>query len=326
MNAETKKINLARGLKTALAVIACAALAAGTMLVLSSCSAAKKKAEAEAPAAAETVFAVETISVVRGQVRDYIALSGDIVASSTVDAYSDVAGKVTRHFVSVGQRVEKGQALIEVDPSRPGMSYQPGVVKAPISGTVTSLPMEVGATIAPSVPAARIARTESLELRTYAPERFVSKMRPGLEADVSLAAWPGEVFPAILREVAPVLDPASRTLELRMTFRQADPRLKAGMFASVKVITEDKASVVRVPAEAVVKRFGETFAFVAEDDPAKPGSQVARKRTVTPGILIDGIYEIREGLREGENVVVRGQTLLDEGVAVNVVLRRPVVE
>ncbi|HRY80651.1 MAG TPA: efflux RND transporter periplasmic adaptor subunit [Spirochaetia bacterium] len=323
MNANTEKKTIARGLKTALAVLACAGLAAGTMLVLSSCSAAKKKAEAQAPAAPETVFAVETAPVVRGPVRDYIALSGDIVASSTVDAYSDVAGKVTRHFVSVGQRVEKGEALIEVDPSRPGMSYQPGIVKAPISGTVTSLPMEVGSTIAPSVPAARIARTESLELRTYAPERFVSKMRAGLAADVSLAAWPGEVFPAVLREVAPVLDPTSRTLELRLAFRRPDPRLKAGMFASVKVVTEDKASVVKVPAEAVVKRFGETFAFVAEEDPAKPGSHVARKRAVTPGILIDGIYEIREGLAEGESVVVRGQTLLDEGVAVNVVLRRP---
>lgn len=323
MKATTEKKSLRRGLKTALAVIACAGLAVGTMLVLSSCSAAKKKAEVKAAPPAETVFAVETAPVIRGQVRDYVALSGDIVASSTVDAYSDVAGKVTRHFVSVGQRVEKGEALIEVDPSRPGMSYQPGIVKAPISGTVTSLPMEIGSTIAPSVPAARIARTESLELRTYAPERFVSKMRTGLTADVSLAAWPGEVFPAVLREVAPVLDPASRTLELRLAFRKADPRLKAGMFASVKIITEDKASVVKIPAEAVVKRFGETFAFVVEDDPAKPGSQIARKRVVSTGILIDGILEIREGLKEGENVVVRGQTLLDEGVAVNVVLRRP---
>ena len=67
MNDETKKINLARGLKTALAVLACAGLAAGTMLVLSSCSAAKKKAEAAAPAVAETVFAVETISVEIGR-------------------------------------------------------------------------------------------------------------------------------------------------------------------------------------------------------------------------------------------------------------------
>lgn len=326
MKLNIKGLASVRTVRVAVAVLSCAVLAGLTMLVLSSCSGAKKKADAEAAAPAETVFAVETASVSRGPVRDYVALSGDIVASSTVDAYSDVAGKVTRHFVTVGQRVEKGQALIEVDPSRPGMSYQPGVVKAPISGTVTSLPMEVGATIAPSVPAARIALTQTLELRTYAPERFVSKMRRGLAAEVSLAAWPGEIFPAVVREVAPVLDPASRTLELRLAFLSSNPKLKAGMFASVKVITQDKASVVRVPAEAVIKRFGETFAFVAQVDPDKPGSWLARKRTVETGILIDGVYEINEGLADGEDVVVRGQTLLEEGVPVNVVLRRPSVE
>ena len=176
------------------------------------------------------------------------------------------------------------------------------------------------------MPAARIARTEDLELRTYAPERFVSKMRAGLAVEVSLAAWPGQVFPAVLREVAPVLDPASRTLELRIAFRSRDTRLKAGMFASVKVITQDKSSVVKVPAEAVIKRFDETFAFIVEPDPANPGSFLARKRTVATGILIDGVFEIREGLADGEDVVVRGQTLLEEGVPVNVVLRRPTIE
>ncbi len=297
-----------------------AVLGAGPALLLTACS---KKADKDAAQEEEkAVFAVETIPAVRGQVRDYIKLSGDVVAASTVDAYSDVAGKVTRHFVSVGQRVAKDQALIEVDPSRPGMSYRPGVVKAPIAGTVTSLPMEVGSTIAPSVPAARIAVTDSLELRTYVAERFVSKIRPGLAAEAELTAWPGETFRAVVREVSPVLDPTSRTLELRMNFRNPDARLKAGMYATVKVITEDKPSVVKVPAEVLVRRFGETYAFVVEKDPSKEGAFLARRRTVTPGILIDDVLEIREGLAADEEVVVRGQTLLDDGSAINVVTRR----
>jgi len=239
-----------------------------------------------------------------------------------VDAYSDVSGKVTRHFVSVGQRVAKDQPLIEVDPSRPGMSYRAGVVKAPIAGTVTSLPMEVGSTIAPSVAAARIALTDSLELRTYVAERFVSKIRVGLAAEAALTAWPGEAFKAVVREVSPVLDPASRTLELRLGFRTPDPRLKAGMYATVKVITENKDSVVKIPAEAMVKRFGENYVFVVEKDPEKTDVFVARKRIITPGILIDNILEVREGLSADEEIVVRGQTLLDEGVGVHVVTRR----
>ena len=306
---------------TALWIVSLCAVAAAFALVLSSCA---KKADKDAAASepTKTVFAVETSAAVRGQIRDYITVSGDIVAASTVDAYPDVSGKVTRHLVSVGQRVAKDQPLIEVDPSRPGMSYRVSVVKSPIAGTVTTLPMEVGATIAPSVAVARIALTDTLELRTYVAERFVSKIRVGLSAEAALTAWPGETFKAVVREVSPVLDPVSRTLELRLGFRHPDSRLKAGMYATVKVITEDKESVVKIPSEAVVRRFGETYAFVVEKDPENPEASVARKRTITPGILIDDILEVRAGLSADDEVVVRGQTLLDEGSSIRVVSRR----
>ncbi|MDR0456755.1 MAG: efflux RND transporter periplasmic adaptor subunit, partial [Treponema sp.] len=73
------------------------------------------------PAAPQTVvFAVNTTAAVKGQIQDYIALSGDIVAGSTVDVYSDAAGKVAEVYVSVGQRVNKGDRIAAVDPSRPG--------------------------------------------------------------------------------------------------------------------------------------------------------------------------------------------------------------
>ena len=54
------------------------------------------------------VFAVNTVLAVHGLIQDYLALSGDIIASSTVDTYSDAAGKVSRLYVSVGSRVQRG--------------------------------------------------------------------------------------------------------------------------------------------------------------------------------------------------------------------------
>lgn len=315
------KITQGRGARRA--VIAPAARVAAAVLAAALAAACSAPAKPEAAEPPEPVYAVETAVARRGRIREYLTLSGDVVAASTVDAYADVAGKVARHFVAVGQRVEKDQAIMEIDPSRPGMSFQPSLVKAPIAGTVTALPLEIGATASPAAPAARIARTDALELRVYAPERFVGRIRNGLAAEASLAAWPDESFEAVVRETAPVMDPASRSLELRLSLRRADPRLKAGMFSVVKIVTQDKPSAVTVPAEALVKRFGETFVFVAEEDPAKPGSYRARRRVVEPGILSDGALEIRAGLAAGEELVVRGQTLLEDGSAINLVLRRP---
>jgi len=94
-------------------------------------------------------------------------------------------------------------------------------------------------------------------------------------------------------------------------------RLKAGMFAKVRIITETKENVVKIPASAVVNRFGEQYVFsVDKSDPALPA---ARKRIIVPGIVIDGVMEVRQGLAPGEDVVIRGQTLLEDGSRVNII-------
>ena len=88
------------------------------------------------------------------------------------------------------------------------------------------------------------------------------------------------------------------------------------MFAKVRIITEQKENIVKIPASALISRFGEQYVFVAE----KGGSQTAaRRRTVVPGILIDGVQEIQQGLSPNEEIIVRGQTLLEDGARINII-------
>jgi multidrug efflux pump subunit AcrA (membrane-fusion protein) len=269
----------------------------------------------------QPVFAVNTTAAVQGQIRDYLALSGDIVAGSTVDTYSDVAGKVTRVYVTTGSRVNRGDPIAAVDPSRPGMNYIPGIAKAPISGVVTTLPAQVGMTVSQSVPLARIAGGNALEIRLYVAERFISKVALHQPCEITLDAWPGEVFRGSVTETAPTVDPASRTMEVRVNVENPGSRLKAGMFAKVRIITEQKDNIVKIPASAMIQRFGENYLFTVDTDKEDPAILVARRKTVRPGILIDGILEIEEGLAPDEEVVVRGQTLLEDGARVNVIDR-----
>ncbi|MDR1446538.1 MAG: efflux RND transporter periplasmic adaptor subunit [Treponema sp.] len=275
-------------------------------------------APAEAP-----VFAVNTTTAAQGQIRDYIALSGDIVSGSTVDAYSDAAGKVTRLFVSVGSRLRKGDPIAEVDPSRPGMNYVPGIAAAPVGGTVVSLPAQVGMTISQAVPLARIAAGSALEIKLYVAERFISKISMGLPCEISLDAWPGEVFRGTISEVSPVVDPASRTMEVRVNVDNPGSRLKAGMFAKVRIITERKNNIVKIPAGTLIERLGEEYVFTVEADPENAGGLVARKSIIQPGIVIDGVMEVQDGLNADTEIVVRGQTLLTDGARINVIEKAP---
>jgi len=277
------------------------------------------------PAAAKgpsvPVFAVNVIPAAKGKIQDYLTLSGDIFASSTIDTYSDAAGKVSKIYVSVGSRVTKGDPVAEVDPSRPGMEFVPSLVKAPVSGTVIALPAQLGMTVNQAVPLARISGGSGLETRLFVSERFISRIALYQPCEITLDAWPGQIFRGSVFEISPTVDPASRTMEIRVGVENPGLKLKAGMFAKVRVITERKDNIVKIPVNAMISRFGESFIFVA--DSGNPAAPVARKRTVVPGIQIDGVLEVQQGLAPDEEVVVRGQTLLEDGSRINIIERLP---
>jgi multidrug efflux pump subunit AcrA (membrane-fusion protein) len=140
------------------------------------------------------VFAVNTTLTSKGQIQDYITLTGDIVAGSTVDVYSDAAGKIYALHVSVGSRVSRGTPIATVDPSRPGMTYKHSTAAAPIGGTIVALPAQVGMTVTQAVPLARIAGGGALEIKLNGAERFISKMSLNLPCEITLDAWPVDIF------------------------------------------------------------------------------------------------------------------------------------
>jgi multidrug efflux pump subunit AcrA (membrane-fusion protein) len=301
-------------------ILLLASVALALLLAVSSC--AKKDAAKAAPQI--SAIAVSTTFAEQRSIADYLGLSGDIVSGSSVDTYSDAAGKVTRLYVAVGDRVARNAPLVEVDPSRPGMTYRAAIVRSPIAGTVTALPAQIGMTVAQTVPVCRIAGSGALEIRLYVAERFISKIALGLPCEITLDAWPGETFRGSIREVSPTVDAASRTMEIKVNVENPGARLKSGMFAKVKIITERKDGAVTIPENAMQQRFGETYVYVAEADRnsgggGSSGGYLAHKRIVKPGIAIDGILEVAEGLREGEEVIVKGMSLLEDGARVTII-------
>lgn len=307
------------GMKNKIIIIAAAAVAlAGCSNADKNAAGAGANAGVDAPVE-KPVFAVNAATAVQGQISDYLALSGDIISGSTVDVYSDVAGKVTRLYVSVGSRVSRNQSIAAVDPSKPGMDFVPGIARAPIAGTVVALPAQIGMTVAQTIPLARIAAGGALETRVYVAERFISKIALNQSCDIILDAYPGETFKGSVTEISPTVDPTSRTMEVKINVSNSGSRLKAGMFAKVRIVTEKKDNIVKIPAAALISRFGEDYVFTTATDPEDPAFLIAKKTIVKPGILVDNVLEIQEGLAPGQEVIVKGQTMLNDGSRVNVV-------
>jgi len=260
----------------------------------------------------ETRFAVNTTEAVLGPIADYLQFSGELVTASSVDIYADIQGILAQLMVSLGEDVRSDQVIAKIDPSRPGLSYALSPVKARVSGTITALPLNRGDTVNFQTSVATIGDLRRLQVVAAIPERFISRIRLGMQAEVQLEAWPGYTIPLIVSEISPVVDAASRTMEIKMDIPPGETRAKAGMYAEIRLTTDEKDLVVKVPSDTVLRRLGEIFVYVVQGDKAI-------KRNVVPGITLGDVVEIIEGLEAGEKVVYQGQTLLEDGVNVNIV-------
>ncbi len=261
----------------------------------------------------ETVFAVNVTPAIEGEIRDYIEVNGDVRTTTSIDVFANVAGEIVRLYSRVGRRVGSDELLAEIDPSRPGQNFALSPVRSPIAGTVTRIPVRVGSQVTLATPIAEISRTNELEIVVQLAERFISKVSVGLGAAIRLDAFPGEVFDATVTTLNPVVDPLTRTLEVILRLDAPDERIRSGMYAGVRIITQEKDDVVKVPAEVLVRRFGESFVFVVTED------DTAVRRPVVPGIEIDNVLEVVSGLTPDESVVYQGQALLADGARVRVI-------
>ena len=103
--------------------------------------------------------------------------------------------------------------------------------------------------------------------------------------------------------VSHTLDTHSRTLDIRVELDNPDGTLRPGLFGRISLSPEgDQAEQVSVIAQSAVQRVeGQTLVFVATDEPG-----VFRTAFVTLGARAHGKVEIRDGVAEGDQVVVSG--------------------
>jgi multidrug efflux pump subunit AcrA (membrane-fusion protein) len=247
----------------------------------------------------------------------FLDVNGDIVSSQQADVFPDVSGRLVSVRVGLGSYVRQGEIIAEIDPSRPGTTFMNSPVYAPISGIVSKTPLSIGMTVGTNTSITVISSNGSTEITARIPEREIAGIVPGLKAEVSLQAYPGETFTATVTQVSPVLDSASRTKLINLTFDQNDDRVKAGMFARISINTRSYNDVLTIPSEAVVSNRGVDTVFVLSLDNA--GQPIVTRREVSTGVTLQGLTEIKSGLAQGVAVIVQGQQLLSGGERVRVI-------
>jgi membrane fusion protein (multidrug efflux system) len=107
------------------------------------------------------------------------------------------------------------------------------------------------------------------------------------------------------------VDPQTGTLKTRLTFPNDKNMLKAGMSTTVRVKNSGKEPAVVIPYKAITEQLGEYFVYVVGDS-----SKVSQRKVVTGKQLANDVI-VREGLKQGEKIVVQGVQNLREGSVVS---------
>jgi Cu(I)/Ag(I) efflux system membrane fusion protein len=136
-------------------------------------------------------------------------------------------------------------------------------------------------------------------------ENDLALIHEGQAASVQLKAFPNETRVGKVERIYPELNMATRTVPVRIVLSNADGRLRPGLFAEVAFANGTGDAVVAIPDSAVIDSGRRRVAFVAK------GEGLFEPRELETGARGGGFVEIRKGVDEGEDVVVRGTFLVD---------------
>ena len=179
------------------------------------------------------------------------------------------------------------------------------VIRAPATGYVIGKLAFKGTYVKEGSNLFRIADLDALWVIADVFETDAPWVTIGQEATVELDYLPGSMQTAKVDYVYPTLNEKTRTIQVRLILPNPAVLLKPGMFATVRFHTKPAEESVLVPTEAVIHSGEKNTVFVSL------GGGRFEPRQLELGVRGDQNYQVLAGLKEGEDVVVSSQFLLD---------------
>lgn len=184
---------------------------------------------------------------------------------------------------------------------------------SPIDGVVVALHATIGETVTTDQPAFVVTDPSKVWVQGNVPELEIGRVSTGTATLVRLHAFPDAAMRGTVTYVAPAVDEHTRSLPIRVSLAQPDPRLRSGLFGSIELIggTNDDR-VIAVPVDAVATLDGQSIVFV-------PGAEANafRPHPVTLGRRSGAYIEVRAGLNEGERIAMNGAFILKSALRAN---------
>lgn len=177
-------------------------------------------------------------------------------------------------------------------------------IESPASGFIIERNALPNAYVQPDSKLYTIADLSTVWVYANVFQDAVGRLRPGDPAEVMVDAYPGREFNGRVDQILPQVDPATRTVRVRLIFHNPGVVLKPGMYVNVDINVPLGKQLV-IPASAVLQSGSRSIAFIDHGD----GN--LEPREVQTGLQIDDSVVVLKGLQPGDHVVSSANFLVD---------------
>ncbi len=185
-------------------------------------------------------------------------------------------------------------------------------VVAPWSGIVGDVPVRVGDRVTSATQLTTVDKPGGLEVYVYVPIEHSSQLKMNLPVQVLDSE--GKVLAnSRVSFISPQVDNTTQTVLVKARIPNSNDALRQSQFIRARIVWGTHQSP-EVPILAVSRLAGQYFAFVAE--PQNGGAYVARQKPLKIGQTVGNDYEVQEGLKPGDKVIVSGTQFLQDGAPV----------
>jgi RND family efflux transporter MFP subunit len=189
--------------------------------------------------------------------------------------------------------------------------YQNSIITSSISGIVTARPVNIGTMVNNGMVVATVIDNSLFKVQLNIAEQYAFKLRVGDPVGITSEVYPGIQFQGRIDTISAKADAAhTYPVQILLANNKQYP-LKSGMFGT-SAFTIRNQDIITIPRESIIGSVKSAQVYIVEDG-------IAKLRSILVSTVAGTVVGIKQGLREGEVVVVNGQNNLQDNARVEIV-------
>lgn len=215
-------------------------------------------------------------------------------------------------YLSSKNNMESLEAQLEALEAQKRMAQ----IRAPFSGIVDKIFSKEGELASSMMPVVELVNLDKLTIKADISENYIDQLRVGQNVDISFASLPDVKISVPIKRKAKVINSVSRTFEIELNFNNVADRINPNLVSTISIEDYSSSNAFVLPSLSIMKDITGSYVYLIDKSKEKP---VVKKQYITTGKSYQENTEVLKGIKEGDQVIVKGYHLVSAGLPVKIV-------